>query len=167
MLAAATHHKLMLESGLAAAGEASIWARTLAAQCGVSPERSSSLDLCIIELINNVVDYAYGGGPGEIELELLLGPESAVLTVADSGAAFNPLDVAPPVQPKSLDDARIGGFGIHLVRQFAEHCHYERRQDKNVFTVGFGDVAELPRSVDRRRGSADGFPLTRADAWFR
>jgi serine phosphatase RsbU (regulator of sigma subunit)/anti-sigma regulatory factor (Ser/Thr protein kinase) len=159
----AKHHLLMLESGLAAAGEASIWARTLAAQHGVPTDRTDSLDLCIIELINNVVDYAYGGGPGEIELEMILGPEAVVLTIADAGAAFNPLDLAPPKQAKSLDDARIGGFGIHLVRQFADACHYERRQGKNFLTVGFGDVRELPRRVDRRRIGPAGFPLRRAD----
>ena len=124
----AKHHLLMLESGLAAAGEASIWARTLAAQHGVPAERTGNLDLCIIELINNVVDYAYGGGPGEIELELMVSPETLLLTVADSGPAFNPLDLAPPTQAKSLDDARVGGLGVHLVRQFADVCHYERRQ---------------------------------------
>lgn len=159
----AKHHLLTLESGLAAAGEASIWARTLAAQHGVPDERTGNLDLCIIELINNVVDYAYGGGPGEIELELMFTPEALVLTIADSGPAFNPLELAAPVQATSLDDARIGGFGIHLVRQFADACHYERRLGKNFFTAGFGDVRELPRRVDRRRAGPPGFPLRRAD----
>jgi serine phosphatase RsbU (regulator of sigma subunit)/anti-sigma regulatory factor (Ser/Thr protein kinase) len=159
----AKHHLLMLESGLAAAGEASIWARTLAAQHGVPAERTGNLDLCIIELINNVVDYAYGGGPGEIELELMVSPETLLLTVADSGPAFNPLDLAPPTQASSLDDARVGGLGVHLVRQFADVCHYERRQKKNFFTAGFGDVQELPRRVDRRRSGLNGFPLERAD----
>lgn len=159
----AKHHLLMLESGLAAAGEASIWARTLAAQYGVPGERTGNLDLCIIELINNVVDYAYGGGPGEIELELMVTAASVVLTVADSGPAFNPLELAPPVQAKSLDDACVGGLGVHLVRQFADVCHYERRLGKNVFTAGFGDVRELPRRVDRRQAGPAGFPLRRAD----
>ena len=110
----AKHHLLTLESGLAAAGEASIWARTLAAQHGVPDERTGNLDLCIIELINNVVDYAYGGGPGEIELELMFTPEALVLTIADSGSAFNPLELAAPVQATSL----AHGAPVSIVQSF-------------------------------------------------
>jgi serine/threonine-protein kinase RsbW len=39
---------------------------------------------------------------------------------------------------KSLDDAKIGDYGIHLMRSFASGMHYERREGRNRLTLRFG-----------------------------
>jgi anti-sigma regulatory factor (Ser/Thr protein kinase) len=86
-----------------------------------------------------VVDHSYREQPGEIRLELdLEPPEAAILTVIDEGPAFDPLSVPPPVIPASLDDAPVGGLGIHLVRSYADACEYKRHGGRNVFTAYFG-----------------------------
>jgi serine/threonine-protein kinase RsbW len=142
-------HSLTLESSLASAAVGSEWARTLAEQSGVSEERIAALDLCIVELIQNIVDYSYRGQPGEIRLELTLGRGAATLDVMDAGPAFDPLSVPAPAVPASLDDAPIGGYGIHLVRSSADACEYQRREGQNVFTAFFGDVGMRPALTDR------------------
>ncbi len=159
-------HVLTLDSGDAAVGEASIWARTLAAQYAIPADRCDHLDLCVNELVGNVVEHAYRGGPGEIGLTLVFAPRATTLTVTDAGPPFDPLDLAAPVRPASLDDASIGGLGVHLVRRFADACRYERRQCRNHFTVCLGDDAIVSRDTDRRRAEPADFPLTRADGTF-
>ena len=67
-----------------------------------------------------------------------MGPATAVLEIHDHGPAFDPLSVPPPVKPKSVEEATIGGFGIHLVRSMSNGCKYERRHGENVLTVYFG-----------------------------
>jgi len=104
----------------------------------VPEKRIDAIDLCIVELVSNIVSHSYRRRPGEIRLELALGRGVAILTVVDDGPAFDPLSVPAPVVPASLDEATIGGFGIHLVRSSADACEYERRQGKNVFTACFG-----------------------------
>lgn len=132
-------HSLTLASSIAAADKASAWARALAEQMGLTEERIAALDLCIIELVSNVVEHSYRARAGEIRLELdLAPPEGAILTVIDEGPAFDPLSVPPPAIPTSLDDATIGGYGIHLVRSTADACEYKRHQGRNVFTAWFG-----------------------------
>lgn len=131
-------HSLTLESSVAAAGEGSAWARALAAQAGLSEERIDAIDLCIVELVSNIFDHSYRGQPGEIRLELDLGHAAAVLTVIDAGPAYDPLSVPAPTVPASLDEATIGGYGIHLVRSSADACEYKRREGRNVFTAFFG-----------------------------
>lgn len=132
-------HSLVLASGSGSADEGSAWARGLAEELGLSEDRTYALDLCITELVANVVDHSYREKAGQIRLELeLTPPESAILTVIDEGPAFDPLSVPPPAIPKSLDDAQVGGLGIHLVRSHADACEYRRDAGRNVFVAWFG-----------------------------
>jgi len=133
-------HDFTIQSSATSTEEGSAWARALAERAGISEERAYALDLCIVEMVSNIVDYSYRGRPGEIRLELALGSDLAVLTIVDEGPAFDPLSVPAPVAPASLDDAAIGGYGIHMVRSSADACEYKRSEGRNVFTAWFGRV---------------------------
>lgn len=156
-------YQLALYSGPAAAGEASVWVRALTAQHAISQEWAEGLDLCVVELLGNIADYAYVGGPGEIRLTLEIDEKHVALIIEDDGPAFDPLQKESPVAPTSLDTASIGGLGIHLVRQFAHACHYERRNHSNRLEVYFGEVEQLPRQADRRRKPPAPLPVARCD----
>ena len=130
-------HSLTVSSSRSASGEVSAWARSLAARAGLSEDRIDGIDLCIVELVSNVVDHGYHGGAGEIGVDLALEDGRAVLTVTDAAREFDPLSVAPPAVPALIEDAKIGGYGVHLVRSTAARCKYERRADRNVFTAWF------------------------------
>lgn len=134
-------HSLTIEGGVASA-KASAWARALADSAGLPEELSYAMDLCIVELVTNIVDHAYGENPGKIRIDLDVGPEAAIVTIVDDGPAFNPLSVPPPNTSASIEDASIGGYGIHMVRETADGCRYERRNGQNVFTAHFGIGAE-------------------------
>ena len=130
-------HSLAIESNRGASGEASAWARGLAEKAGLSEERIYALDLCIVEIVSNIVDHGYRGGPGRIWVELDLSPGAATVAFMDAAPAFNPLAVPAPAMAASIEDTQIGGFGIHMVRSSATHCRYERRDGRNVFTASF------------------------------
>ena len=130
-------HHMTFESTRAASGEASAWARELAAQAGLSEECIYKIDLCIVELVSNIVDHGYRGGPGRIWVGFELSPDAAVLTILDQAPAFDPLSVPAPALATSIEGAQVGGFGIHMVRSSADRCSYERRDGANVFTALF------------------------------
>jgi serine/threonine-protein kinase RsbW len=132
-------HTLTVVSSSGASGEASAWARALAERAGWSEERVYALDLCIVEMVSNVVNHGYCEERGRIWLELHVGDDTGTLTIADEAPAFDPLSVPAPAVPASLDEARIGGFGIHMVRTTARECRYERRDGRNVFIARFGE----------------------------
>ncbi len=142
-------HSLVLQSAGTSSGEASAWARELAEAIGWAEERVYALDLCIVELVSNIVDHGYRGTRGEIRIELHFASatpvqaevHSAVLTIIDEAPEFDPLSVPPPANPATLDEATIGGYGIHLVRSTADVCRYERREGRNVFTAYFGRIS--------------------------
>jgi anti-sigma regulatory factor (Ser/Thr protein kinase) len=131
-------HTITLESGPEASGKAADWARVHAEQAGLDEDKTYALDLTVVEMVTNIVDYSYRGAAGEIRLDLDVGPAAAVLKIRDRGPAFDPLAVPPPVKPRSVEEATIGGFGIHLVRSMSNGCEYERREGQNVLTVYFG-----------------------------
>ena len=133
-------HILTIASSRGSSGEASAWARALAEQAGLAEDRAYALDLCIVEMVSNIVDHSYGGRAGGIRLELGLANEAASVTIIDEGPAFDPLSVPAPAVPPSLDEASVGGYGIHMVRSTADGCRYERRGARNVFTAWFGKV---------------------------
>lgn len=154
-------HNLTLESSPAAADEASAWLRTLAAQHQVRQDWTDGLDLCVVELTSNVVNYAYASGVGEIFLELKFSSLRAELSIEDAGSAFDPLQQRPPPRPATLEDAPNGGFGIHLVRQFADACEYQRVGERNRLTVRFGVPWPYSRQTERRQATSPTFPLQR------
>lgn len=157
-------HVLSIDGGVAPA-RASAWARGLAANAGLSEERSYALDLCIVELVTNVVDHGYGETQGVIRLELDIGPQAATLTILDDGPAFDPLSLPVPATPALLDDAPERGYGIQMVRSAADDCRYERRNGQNVFTAYFGAAspAGQPGELTLR---ADASAVPRASEWL-
>ena len=134
-----THQRysLTLDGSGTCADRGSEWARAMAGQAGVPEDRVAAIDLCIVELVTNIVSHSYRGEPGEIRLDLDLDGEAAVLTVTDTGPAFDPLSVPAPVVAASIEEAPIGGLGIQMVRSSASACEYARRDGRNVFTARF------------------------------
>jgi serine/threonine-protein kinase RsbW len=104
----------------------------------LSPDVSFAVQLCLEEAVANVI--MYGGGRGdrlEIAVELERSDGTLVAHIEDNGRQFDP--TRKPVRPPatSLEDARVGDLGIHLMRSFASGMHYERRDGRNRLTLRF------------------------------
>ena len=57
------------------------------------------------------------------------------LAISDDGKPFNPLEVARPDVNAPLEDRKVGGLGIFIVRELTESVAYERRGGRNVLTI--------------------------------
>ena len=55
----------------------------------------------------------------------------------DRGLAFDPWEAPEPVRPTSLEEAPIGGLGIHLMRRVSDGLGYRRDGGGNVLTLEF------------------------------
>src|SRR5690348_2539320 len=109
-------YDLTLPSGPEASGDASEWARAMAEGQGLAEDQVYALDTCVVELVTNIVNHGYQGANGDIRLQLDLGRANAVLRLFDHGPQFDPLSVPVHVKPASIEEAKVGGLGIHLVR---------------------------------------------------
>jgi serine/threonine-protein kinase RsbW len=52
--------------------------------------------------------------------------------MTDWGVPFDPLDHDDPTKPTSVEDARIGGLGIMMVKRMTDDLSYVRDDDANV-----------------------------------
>lgn len=86
-----------------------------------------AVNLMLDELISNVVMYAYPASQrGEILVDAWISPGQLEVRLTDHAFGFNPLQTREPDVGAGIDDRRIGGLGIHFVRQLADVVTYER-----------------------------------------
>lgn len=90
------------------------------------------IDLVLDELVSNVIRHGLKDDKEHIiEVNLCRDGHDLTLEVEDDGVPFNPLDNPVPDINKPIEERRIGGLGIHLVRQVMDSLAYERRKGKN------------------------------------
>ncbi|WP_268235802.1 ATP-binding protein [Marinobacterium zhoushanense] len=98
----------------------------------VPQEMLFKFDLCANEAVTNIIFYAYPEEDGrQIHLALGVGPDEVTLLIEDDGIPFNPVNAKPHKKPQSLDDAKIGGLGIDLIKHYMDRYEYERSDNKN------------------------------------
>lgn len=94
------------------------------------------MHLVIDELLTNIISYAYlDDEKHDIEIKVELAANRLKVSMVDDGIPFNPLGKETPDTELSLEERKIGGLGIHLVREMMDRVSYRRRIDKNVITV--------------------------------
>ena len=105
-------------------------------QNSLNPALLSSVDLALEEALANVIMYAYPEGTkGFCDVEVKVHEDSMEFVISDTGAPFDPT-LAPEVDVTAgLEDRKIGGLGIHMVRHIMDSISYERLKGKNVLTL--------------------------------
>ncbi len=93
--------------------------------------------LCCEELISNIIFYSHAPGDSQIVVSLEEEQEQLVVTIKDSGAAYNPLEQSVPDLELDLDQREIGGLGIHLVKQISNAQCYRFLAQQNILTLKF------------------------------
>lgn len=95
------------------------------------------IELASEEALINIIQHAYQGRPGKIEIEMNLYPDCRVaIAFKDSGPPFDPSKYAiKKDQPSHLEEREIGGLGIHLIRENMDEVHYARDHNRNVLLL--------------------------------
>ena len=122
---------------------ASAWVEKACLERQVPVDQIARLDVCLNEVLANIIDY---GGSTALSSPICLrlevrrdhGGGEAALTVADAGAAFDPLTVSPPPRPAALADARPGGLGLTMIHSFADQLSYSHSEERNCLRIGVG-----------------------------
>jgi serine/threonine-protein kinase RsbW len=104
---------------------------------GFSGHEALRIELVCEEAVTNVINHAYKhGSAGDIEIACFIDDNGQfILEIADYGPEFNSLDVPPPDMESDLMNRRVGGLGIHLIRELTRKKTYQRSGNKNVLTL--------------------------------
>ncbi|MCS7062331.1 MAG: ATP-binding protein [Anaerolineae bacterium] len=117
MVAPARHDQLARLASFAAAA---------AAEVGFDELQINRIELAVDEACSNIIDHAYSGQPGEITIEVSgERGHNLLIVIIDQGKPFDPSSVQEYVPSSSLDDAKVGGLGLHLMRQTMDQVCFE------------------------------------------
>lgn len=107
-----------------------------AAALGASAAEADDLVLAVDESVTNIIEHGYGGGPGEVEVEVAREAESVIVRLRDSAALFDPTQLPDPDLSLTLDERPVGGLGAYLVRQLVDQViHQASPRGGNVLTL--------------------------------
>jgi anti-sigma regulatory factor (Ser/Thr protein kinase) len=97
---------------------------------------AAELRVCLHEIVANII--LHGSVPGQqcvISVRAHVGEAEIALVVEDNARPFNPLEKLETNVAETLDDAPIGGLGLHLVRGFTDRLEYEQQDGRNRLTL--------------------------------
>jgi len=74
------------------------------------------LVLAVDELVVNIIQHGYQGGPGEIEIEIQSTREAVIVCLRDQAPLYDPTVRPDPDITLPLEQRPEGGMGIYLAR---------------------------------------------------
>lgn len=102
---------------------------------GFSAEEILDTQLAVEEAITNVIVHGYRKAGGKIVISLRFGTGGLHITITDSATPFDPLSLPAPDLEADVDERRIGGLGVYLIRQVMDETTYQFADGKNILTL--------------------------------
>ena len=127
---------LVLENKRSALGPGQAALHDFLQRHGIGERGLYDAGLVFEELFINIVSYGFSdAAPHQIGVVTRVSDKDIEITFDDDGREFDPTAAAAPVLPGSIEDAKIGGLGIMLVRKAASAIHYQRLDGRNRLRV--------------------------------
>ena len=132
-----THHELEVDALPENLPRVMEFVETKLEVAGCPMKTITVIDLAVEEIFVNIAKYAYAPetGKARIALDINMSTGEAVITFADRGTPYNPLEKEDPNVHLSADERPIGGLGIYLVKETMDSVTYVREDDCNILTI--------------------------------
>lgn len=99
------------------------------------------LQLACDELLTNAISYGFpDGGSPKIYISIALKGDTIETEIVDNGIAFNPLAQPEPDINLPLEERKIGGLGVLIIRTVMNRLDYHRSDGHNHLKM----VLQLP-----------------------
>ena len=103
---------------------------------GFSKKLIFEINLALDELFTNIISYGFNDGKEHIvKVTLIPQIDELCLCIEDDGKPFNPIAFETPDVSCSVEECKIGGLGIHIMKKLMDEVCYERCGDKNVLNL--------------------------------
>ena len=135
---AASNHQTtrVFHRGAQLTSQVETWLRQELGPHCVPEQVMGELVLVAEEVVSNVDKYAGLDAEARIKLVAWVTPLEVGFEVSDSGQAFNPLaDPGRAELGAAIDDAAIGGLGLHLITALTDRQSYRRVDGCNILRV--------------------------------
>jgi serine/threonine-protein kinase RsbW len=134
-----TRERLELRSRMSELSQIFPWIERLASRHAIPANTQFAMNLCLEEVLSNIVQHGYSGKPDHSIAVHFASPgkDNFVFVVEDEAPPFNPVDGPEPPALNPLDETHIGGQGIRLLRRFADALEYRATPTGNRLSIGF------------------------------
>ena len=104
----------------------------LASTHHLAPDVVADVNVALDEVLTNIISHGYDdGGVHEIRIRLTVDEDAIEAEVLDDGRPFNLTSMPAPDLGAPLRERRVGGLGIHFVRNLMSEVTYSRAGDRN------------------------------------
>jgi len=95
------------------------------------------MDIAVEEIFVNIAHYAYAPKTGKATISASFDAKTRLISFSfiDGGVPFDPLQKKDPDISQKLEDRKIGGLGIYMVKQSMDNVRYENRDGLNILTI--------------------------------
>jgi anti-sigma regulatory factor (Ser/Thr protein kinase) len=102
---------------------------------GLAPSNAYDIDLILEELFTNVLKYSSGSDTVAVQLQ----SEGPTITISlsefDVARAYDITRSPDPDLARPIAERKVGGLGIHMVRQLADTIRYEYKDRVSTTTI--------------------------------
>lgn len=121
-----TERVLYLTADANAPRRVAAFAHACAQDAGFDTREAHRVELALDEACSNVVDHAYRGAAGSIQLTAQIEPSQKItFELVDQGQSFNPDAIFSPTQEAALDERAVGGLGLFIIRETMDEVRFE------------------------------------------
>lgn len=105
----------------------------IAQKTGLKEIDVNKIELAVDEACANVIKHAYAAdAPTKpIEIRIEVSPGKILIIVSDKGKGFDVRSIPEVDMHKYLVEMRVGGLGIHLIRNLMDEVEFCMNQGKN------------------------------------
>ena len=104
----------------------------LAEQQGLSEDTVFGMNVALDEMLSNIIKYGYTDDAiHEIHIRLSVAGPLLVAEIEDDGQPFDPCAAGPVDVDAPLEERKVGGLGIHIVRTLCTEVGYARVNGRN------------------------------------
>jgi serine/threonine-protein kinase RsbW len=98
----------------------------VAREGGFNEKEIYSLQLAADEAATNIMEHAYEGiSDAGLDVNCTMRGNTIIITMHDTGIAFDPSTVKQPNLKADLSERQIGGLGMYLMRKLMDDVRYE------------------------------------------
>jgi len=126
---------MIIGSDIAEIPEVSAWLEEVMLGSGFTEEPILDTQLAVEEAITNVIVHGYKEPGGEVVITCHVNSDRVEVEIADTAPRFDPLSMPVPDLDGSIEERRIGGLGVFLIRQVMDGVSYRYENGKNVLLM--------------------------------
>lgn len=90
------------------------------------------MNVAVDEIFSNIARYSKAT---EASIICFVQDGKVNIRFEDNGFSFDPLSAADPDTSLPAEEREVGGLGIYMVKKTMSHVFYERRNERNQFTI--------------------------------